>query len=419
MATPVTPIWGESVYSVLTRIHVLEGNASPLATLKAWTGVRGYKPLSGLPTHLEVLAKELSLPEGPMRLIRAHTHFPLYAHFLSVERQKLLIAGMLHAGAPKSRVGLLRNYMGACDRRRYCPTCNELDIERHGVALWRREHTLSGIMVCPEHKSPLLELSSSGRYGERHLALPGLGGRVSIPNDDGVKNRLSYIAREVKILMERPVTALINGSVYRRLFREVGLVTKNGRVRQRRLERLVAEWMRPLENAVGFDRLVAGLKLERSWVAELVDSNDELHHPVKHIILWGTLGINSNDVLNTASALGEQLELALGAYKPIELTRDLIEEILTVTKSFRGAAKLLDVDVTTLMVAAESSGMNVSRRPKKITCELRSVIADEPHSVPSRILASRYNVSVGTINRIRRASGSRSKQITLAGLESI
>ncbi len=75
----IVPVTGESVYSILSRLHVLEGSTSPLVTLKKWTGVRGYKPLSGLPTHLSKFANQLSLPDGPMRLIRAHTHFP-YMH---------------------------------------------------------------------------------------------------------------------------------------------------------------------------------------------------------------------------------------------------------------------------------------------------------------------------------------------------
>lgn len=66
-ACPVIPIAGESVYSILARSHILEAKSSPLVTLKTRTGIRGYKPLSGLPTHLETLAKNIYVPEGPDR----------------------------------------------------------------------------------------------------------------------------------------------------------------------------------------------------------------------------------------------------------------------------------------------------------------------------------------------------------------
>ncbi len=415
-ACPVIPITGESVYSILARSHILEANSSPLVTLKTRTGIRGYKPLSGLPTHLDTLAKNIYVPDGPMRLVQAHTHFPLYAHFLSQDRQELLTMAMINEGSPKARLGLLRNDMGARDWRRYCKKCKETDIERHGVATWHREHSLSGVMVCPIHGVQLFENETTKKYGERELILPDSGVKLVLPANEGAIEKLAFIAGQIKTMMERSDKHLISGSVYRCILQEKGLLTKQYRVRQRNLEKMVTLWLSPLKDVFGFDRLIRGLKVERSWVAELVEDRDGFHHPVKHIVLWGALGVDFYDVINTASAPGVQMEFMFGTKKQVELTQDLIKEVLATTKSFRQAAKTLGVDISVLQVAAESQGIEVPRRPKKISSEVRALISNEARTIPSRVLAARYGVSVGTVNRIRRANPTESNQVVIDGL---
>jgi len=412
----VEPIAGESIYSILSRLYVLEANASPLVTLKSWTGIRGYKPLSGLPTHLDFLANQLGLPDGPIQLIRAHTHFPLYAHFLDEKRKQLLIEAMLYSGAPKSRVGLLRNDLGASDRRRYCSSCERLDIERYGVALWHREHSIPGVSICPDHGEPLIEIASQGAFGERQLGLPGFSVLERSHEDFEIKEKLYYLARQIKVLMERRKPVLISTDVYRRLLKEAGFVTRNGHVRQRHVMTLVADWLSPLKNVSEFERIISGLDIERNWVAEIVAGDQRFHHPLKHMVLWGALNLDAVQVLNTASAYGEQLELPLSGKKPVVLSRDLVEEMLTAAGSFNQAAKIIGVDVSTLIVAAESYGVPVKRRPKKVTAELRHRIAKEPAEVAASVLAARYKVSITTVNRIRRANQPKDNQIQLNGL---
>ena len=399
----IVPVTGESVYSILSRIHVFEANVSPLVTLKSWTGVRGYKPLSGLPTHLSVLASEMSLSEGPMKLIQAHTHFPLYAHFLSSDRKQMVIDAMLKAGAPKSRVGLLRNDMGAGDSLRYCPSCEQTDIERYGVALWHREHSFPWLMVCADHNERLREHDTYGAFGDRKLELPGRGVFVQSLENSDAEAKIHYLANQVKILLERRSSTFISTPVYRRLLKEAGYITQNGCVRQKHLQELVADWLEPVKKLPGFERIYEGLKVDRNWISELVAGSERFHHPVKHMVLWGGLGWDAADVLNTASTFGEQLQLPLSSVQPVVLSKDLVDEIVSIAGSLRKAAKIIGVDVSTLIVAVESFGQPIKRRPKKITTDKRIEIASESRSIPARVLAKRYDISVTTVNRIRRA----------------
>ncbi len=323
----------------------------------------------------------------------------------------MVIEAMLKSGAPKSRVGLLRNDLGASESRRYCSSCERSDIERYGVALWHREHSFPWLMVCPEHHEWLCELFSQGQFGDRQLTLPGCGVNVQSSKNIDSETRLYYIAKQIKFLMERPKSIFISSTVYRRLLNEVGLTTRNGRVRQKRLVKLVIDWLTPLKDHLGFDRLFEGLNVERNWVAELVAGSEGFHHPVKHIILWGALRVDAYEVLNTASTFGEQLELPLGSKHPVTLTKDLIAEMVAVTGSLRKAAKIIGVDTTTLIVAADTYGIPVKRRPKKITAEQRNHIAEESKYISTSVIADKYNVSIATVNRIRRGARAKEQQI--------
>ena len=88
--------------------------------------------------------------------------------------------------------------------------------------------------------------------------------------------------------------------------------------------------------------------------------------------------------------------------KPVVLSKDLVQEMLAVTGLYRQAAKIIGVDVSTLIVVAESYGVPVKRRSKIITAKLRAEITAEPRNIAASVLADRYHISVTSINRIRR-----------------
>lgn len=404
MYTAISPIIGENVYSILSRVHVIEGRRSPLETLQQWTGVRGYKPRSGLPTHLVNISDNLSYREGPLNLISAHTHFSLYEHFLTVDRRRLVLDAMLFSGAAKSRLGLLRNQFGAAESNRYCKSCLREDVERHGVAIWHREHAFPWVMTCYRHGSYLYELEDSGRFGDRKLSLPSGGNIVSYSLKNELQERFNYISEQISTLINYPVPTLISVPVYRRILKEMGFITRNGRIRQRDILDLIKTWMEPLKNHKEFSKLFEGLSVERNWLAELVAGKDGFHHPMKHIMLWGGLSIDAIEVLNTASAFGEQLEMNFEKNKSIELSKDLVEEVVSITGSYRKAAEVIGVDITTLLVAVDSFGLQIKRRSKTITPGLRKKIIDASKTMPTAEVAKKYDISITSVNRIRRGS---------------
>ncbi|MCG8045963.1 MAG: TnsD family transposase [Candidatus Thiodiazotropha endolucinida] len=404
MTLTVIPVRGESIYSILSRVHTIEGRRSPLDTLRIWTGVRGYKPLSGLPTCLAEFSRHLKLSGGAQRLISNHTHYPLFAHFLPSQRRKQLLEAMIHHGSPKARVGLLRSDLGASDTRRYCPECLAWDLSAHGVALWHREHTLPGTELCPEHGIKLIEVPVTAKFGERELILPEGVTPAQNFNSAPVVDALFFISQQIKILLERTPVGVIDGKVYREILREEGLITKKGSVRQRSLVKAITAWLKPLHGISEFRHLTSTINGDRSWPADLVDVHKGFHHPIKHIVLWGALALDAQSILNSSAAIGEQLLLPLAFEKPIRPSADYLQEFLDQSGSYRRAAKSLGVDVNTLLVWAEAEGLPIKHRTKSITPEKRGAIKRDLLMHPVSVVAQLHRVSVATVYRIRRVS---------------
>ena len=402
MAFRLIPIHGESIYSIISRLHTIEGRPSPLETLRIWTGVRGYKPLSGLPTCLAEFSRRLKYSGGVKRLINSHTHYPLFAHFLPYERREKLLGAMIYHGSPKARVGLLRSDLGASDTRRYCSECVAWDLSVYGVALWHREHTLPGAKLCAEHGIKLIEVPVSAKFGDRELILPEGVMPAHNLNVDPTITALLFVSRQIKTLLERAPVAVIDGKVYREILREEGLITKKGHVRQRSLEKAIIEWLKPVKEIPEFRRLISTINGDRSWPADLVDVHKGFHHPVKHIVLWGSLALDAESIFNSSAAIGKQLLLPLTFRKPIRPKVETLQEILRKTGSYRKAAKLLDVDINTLLVWAEAYGLPIKHRTKSITPDKRDAIRRDLLNYPVDAVAKLHGVSLATVYRIRR-----------------
>ncbi len=399
------PFTGENIYSILSRAHLRSVSNSPLETLRNFTGVRGYKPLSGLPTHINRLSRNLTTTLSAPDLVTFHTHFPLYQHFLSESRRELVLDAMFYDGSPKARLGLLRNDVGASESRVFCVDCVRSDTENFGVSYWHREHNVPGVGVCPHHARPLCEKHGERPYGGRELYLPERTCATPPKHNGLVEERLRFIAFNIYALLNTKSSREINAATYLKLLKELGLATSSNRIRLRELTRIIKDWLEPLSEFTAFSRLYKNLDLQRTWPSCLMETNSGFHHPLKHLVLWGSLGLELSDVLIAAQEVGEQLELPFGRDVKALLSRDLIHELYKSSGSYSKIAEQLNVDVSTLLAVAEAEGCLTKRKPKKISEETKIAIRGEPGNSSASQLARKYDVSLSSIYRIRRKTG--------------
>lgn len=399
----VRPLPDENVYSILARNHIRYSSRSSLSSLKELTSARGYKPQSGLPTRLVEIQRRANLPITAEALVYHHTDFPLYTHFIGQRRCANVKRDMLLAGASKSQLGLLRSHVGAGDTRRFCSDCARHDVLTHGHPYWRRGFSLPGFLVCPVHRAPLVEMTGSETVPhERVLELPQLSLERPVLDPDST-SLLSRIASYYVLLIKWQRRFQFDAAFYKRLYDDLGLLTAAGSVRQRQVCLSAIEVLRKLSVYDPFDRLRSATDVERNWVASLADCGRGFHHPLKHIIVWLSFELAPNDVFNVAYHAHQQMDLNLEV--PDDHISDAeIADIFARSGSISQAANRLGWSTNTAVAWAERNAIPFVRRPKKVTSELRVQILDFCKSNSTAVAAKRFNLSVPTINRIRRAS---------------
>lgn len=392
----------ETIFSLLARAHLMSGCLSPLISLKKYTGHRGYKPLSGLPTNLSTLHKKLHIEMTLDDFLHRHTLFDFYKPFLNQSRRLFVIDAMLNSGAVKSRVGLLKSHCGASDQLAYCHECLTDDIHRDGFAHWRREHMVYGIEFCHLHQTPIYKINLNSQiYKSRFLSLP-MGGEYT-DLDWNAKEKLIYIAEQAAFITNTNTDILITSESYLEILADLGFITRNRHIRIIALQALVVEWMMPIAHIFPYSQLYDALNVERSWVANLVAGKEGLHHPLKHILMWGSLNIDLKTILQYSKNKMNQLELPLKT-KTLQFSKDLIIDALNTYQNTRSASKFLDCSLTTLLVYMDRYGIPIKRRSKYITEDVRAkIIYLVNQGIVSSKIAKELNISVCSVNRMKRS----------------
>lgn len=401
----INPSKDESAYSILSRLHIVSGLTSPLDTFIKYIGVRGYKPQSGLPTHLSYFLNKIKYFESINFYINEHTHYPYYSHFIEEKRQKEVIEAMKSKGATKSRLGLLRSHVGAGENLRYCQHCVFEDIQRYGFAFWHRKHGLPGVLICHEHFDPLVEVKTRKKiFGERALLLPKGGKLVDFPSGINAYDSIeSLVSLSCKLVNAKPLFT-VNSSIYRELLSESGFISEGGSVKQHEVEKVVRAWLAPISKVGVYRKLHNSLSVERNWLAELTAGHYGFHHPLKHFILWNSFSWTFKDIEDINFKIGKQLNLNFSKSDRILPTDNELDIALHKYGSLRKASKALNCSVSTLSVMADKAGIKTNKRPKYITTDIRKIIIKEfMMGATSSELAYKYGLSIGSINRIRRA----------------
>ena len=397
----------EIIYSYLARYHFISGEKNPLKTYKYLIGIRGYKPLSGLPTRLNQLQKIIFPGHTVKELIENHTHIGYYSPFISAMRRESICQAMKKSGSTKSRLGLLRNHIGAAEALRYCPSCIKEDVNSKGVAYWHREHLLPSVFICPGHEEILYEVPLTNiNYHERALLLPGEGEKIIKSITDEGLNKLHFLSKQSVLMLYSNLDGLIDQYVYHKILKSIGLVTAEGHIRQREMHALVTDWLTDLNSIEIFKHLSKLLQIDRPWVSTMVADKREFHHPIKHLILFAALETNYKDVMSAAIDKSEQLELFLEFPEKTKLTKKDITEAIRTEKSLTVAAKKLGCSVTTMTVKAETYGITFKRRTKFITQDLKKQVVQKAKSgFNTKKLAELFHISIGSVNRILRVAG--------------
>jgi len=161
--------------------------------------------------------------------------------------------------------------------------------------------------------------------------------------------------------------------------------------------------MSPLTGVEPFDELLSALNVERNWVANLVAGKEGMHHPFKHIALWGALDINFLTLIQSLQKV-EQLTLPLTFMAKPEITKEFLQGAISRCGTGTAAAHFLNCSTQTVLVYMEKFGFSLKRKPKKLDQKVIEKILDlSSKGISTAKIAAELKLSISTINRIERA----------------
>ncbi|WP_083870941.1 TnsD family Tn7-like transposition protein [Marinobacter santoriniensis] len=280
----IQPFPGETVYSLVSRYHLLSGNVDESASYSALYSSNRARINAYLPSQLEKTGHYFGLP--PEALLWNHTLYPLFASFITPRRaQELKRAMFLNFGSHVGeKAGLPQSKLKFTTGHKHCPMCLAEDVNQIGVGYFRNSHQLPGVNACPTHASQLFCTAISDFSLDRSLILPRSHMNV-IPAENASVKLSRFGASVVQQLQTRQ-----RFPDYRRAYRiqlnKKGLLTKNGNVRMRRvIPALKAHWA-TLEKTYNHNQLeYPDQLLTFEFVGPLLRAKTHYPaHPIKHLL---------------------------------------------------------------------------------------------------------------------------------------
>ena len=122
--------------------------------------------------------------------------------------------------------------------------------------------------------------------------------------------------------------------------------------------------------------------------------------------MWGALGWSFSDLSKLPNTKVSQLRLPFE--QKVEervFSKVAVSEAMKKGRTLTNAAKILNCSISTIAVNARKYDIAFKHKPKKITEQLRSkVIYLSKLGLTSRKIAEQTNISVTSVNRIKRSS---------------
>jgi len=417
------PTWlpDETLFSLVSRHHVLSGALHPWITCDRFFGHRRRGSAHDFPSRLDEFAFRtgFAFGDGEQLALRG-TLIPFFLPWRDIRLGHQTIAALRgdRIGMLKFALGLLTSRFGAQHPLKACENCIARDRREFGVAYWHRAHQWPGVWICPCHAIPLLA-SSQKRNGQYRYAflLPSTveleraesAWRIEIASSDELMTRLSRLAAMVLGASGLAPGALNDPSVlattYRRRMVEIGWLRTAERLDWPALTKNLRGHLDTMACLPEFARLRASRDALRTHLSLLLYGRSQ-SHPLRHLLLiaalfpdWNAFLASHNQVGNECSSI--EHEESQSAEKEDSVSSE--KPHVAADVSARELARRHQVDVHTAMARRASAGLSATRRPKILKPPvLQRLIACLREGRPKNEAAAMAGISITSVTRILR-----------------
>jgi hypothetical protein len=293
MTTYFPPFYpDETMYSILARFSIYNGNLSYKHTIQDLFGVTTKRSVPDLPSNIEILIKRFpQIDMNPEEIIFKHTLFPYFAAFIPEDRVKKIIQKMINGDGSTihTQIGINASSIIIDRTLKHCGECIREDFNLFRETYWHRIHQLPGVFVCPKHQIPLVKIRKKLYDFNQHQFLPAseelFDFSATITYSKQTYEVLLAFAKEAEWIINNSIT-MPNYSFYKdkyiALLQNANIVSSNGRVDQ-------ILWFKKVTQFYNFD-LLNLLESEvnnhpTNWIRTIVQKHRKIFHPIRHILI--------------------------------------------------------------------------------------------------------------------------------------
>lgn len=408
----------ETFFSLVSRHHQLWGHVTSAQTCKLMFGSARAGVHHDLPNSLGAFAQRTNALLGEVDTIaRERTLLNFYAAFALLDETANAVACMSGASVAhlKLRLGILTSRFRANHPLKACPQCMEQDLRETGWAYWHLKHQFPGVWMCTAHQQPLLQSALKANGVERfQWLLPRLADLHSAsaksPETASCSLLLS-LAELIEYLVQsgafQPLLLKDLYEVYREEFRARGWVAGAASLRTGQIATAFLSYCEPLRCIPEFSPLAQDEEGMATQLGRLLRPPRSGTHPIRHLLLihwlFGTaqrfdLAMKSTGAHTQSTAPN----MVLPGFPVIDPRMAHLHRLIQEEgQSVRKAASLVGVDPQTALMWAAKAGIAISRRPQKLSMDVRAkAIRELRKGADKEQVAYRAGVSVGTITRL-------------------
>lgn len=408
----------ETLFSLVSRQHLLSGEVVASRTSERFFGGSRAGAQHDVPSRLATFVERTGGRLGGLQEVGLHrTLLNFYRAFITSQECTHALECMAGDSVAhlKLRLGILTSRFRAHHPLKACPVCMEEDASSTGWAYWHLQHQYPGVWVCTKHAQPLLSSTLKATGVQRfQWILPRrheLCDERAASQGDDLSGRLFRLASLIEKLVQRgareplPIPQLHR--TYRNAMLQRGWLTAAGSLRMNVIAKEFLEHIRPLREVAEFAGLPQSMDEATIMLGRLLRPPRSGTHPLRHIVMIDWL---FSDVFDFEQAVREGglgwEEAGSISTRPAERSvdprkKELQGLLVDEKRSARAAAKALGIDTQTAVLWAAQLGIPVTRRPKKLSDDVRATAVLALHrGADKREVAQQTGLAVGSITRL-------------------
>lgn len=301
-----TPLPDECFYSLIARFSTLLGTPSPRRLGEMVFGSPCPRAVIEWPRHFNRLVARLTPDFGWTvdELRQRLTFWPYYAPFWPANRVRAIADAMagdapgleMQRGGPAGRVKRPPFLRG-------CAQCIRADRQQYHTAYWHRVHQLPGVMVCPQHRVPLVSTAIPMRNSSATLRYVDLDrvrrSELKFP-DVEISSAWQQVATETQWLLDHPVTISESPAWWLARLRAFAIQMGWGRGTSQIATGSLQSALIQRYGATHLTRVGLSVSGTDTWVARLYHSRVRTPDPLSVLLMLGVLGKTAADLFNQA-----------------------------------------------------------------------------------------------------------------------